>query len=66
VTARLDEDQFVARFRAGRTIPGSPMPWQAYARMDEQDLRAIYKFLRTLPPIEHDTGPAMRDAPKKG
>jgi mono/diheme cytochrome c family protein len=66
VTARLDEEQFVARFRAGRVVPGSPMPWQAYSRMAEEDLRAIYRFLRTLPPVEHDTGPAMRDAPQKG
>src|SRR5262245_37316112 len=29
VLARLTEDAFVARFHAGRTIPGSPMPWQA-------------------------------------
>ena len=31
-----------------RVIPGSPMPWQAYARMDEDDLRAIHRYLRTL------------------
>jgi len=60
MSARLDEDAWVARFRAGRTIPGSPMPWQAYARMDEADLRAIHKYLRTLPPVEHDTGPRVR------
>ena len=65
VTARLTEDQFVARIRAGRILPGSPMPWQAYSRMDEDDLRAIYRFLKTLPPYENDTGPAMRERPKK-
>jgi len=60
MSARMDEDAWVARFRAGRTIPGSPMPWQAYARMDEADLRAIHKYLRTLPPVEHETGPRVR------
>jgi mono/diheme cytochrome c family protein len=60
VTARVTEDQFVARFRAGRILPGSPMPWQAYSRMSEEDLRAIYRFLRTLPPHEYDPGPAVR------
>jgi mono/diheme cytochrome c family protein len=60
MTARLSEDQFVARFRAGRILPGSPMPWQAFSRLAEDDLRAIYRFLRTLPPVENDTGPAMR------
>ena len=47
-----------------RVIPGSPMPWQAYARMDEDDLRAIHRYLRTLPPVEHDTGPRMRPRSK--
>jgi mono/diheme cytochrome c family protein len=65
VTARLTEDQFVARFRAGRILPGSPMPWQAFSRMDEDDLRAIYRFLKTLPPYENDTGPAVRERARK-
>ena len=65
VIANLSEDQFVARMRAGRILPGSPMPWQAYARMEEDDLRAIYRFLRSLPPYEHDTGPRMRTRDEK-
>src|SRR5262245_40141648 len=52
----LNEDQFVARFRAGRAIPGSPMPWQAFQRLDEDDLRAIYRFLMTVPKWPRDTG----------
>jgi mono/diheme cytochrome c family protein len=56
---QMSEDQFVARFRQGRILPRSPMPWQAFARMDEEDLRAIYRFLMTVPPVERDMGPAM-------
>jgi mono/diheme cytochrome c family protein len=56
-SAIFTEDQFVARFRAGRRIPGSPMPWQAFRQMTDDDLRAIYRFLRTLPPVERDMGP---------
>ena len=56
-TAIFTEDQFVARFRAGRVIPGSPMPWQAYRLMTDDDLRAIYRFLKTLPPVVNDVGP---------
>jgi mono/diheme cytochrome c family protein len=41
------EDEFVARFRAGERIPGSPMPWVAFGRMNDDDLRAIYRYLRT-------------------
>jgi mono/diheme cytochrome c family protein len=42
------EDEFVARFRAGERIPGSPMPWQAFRRITDGDLRAIYRYLRSV------------------
>jgi mono/diheme cytochrome c family protein len=58
----LSEDAFVARFRIGRILPGSPMPWQGFQKMDEDDLRAIYQFLKSLPPVKQDNGPAMADA----
>ena len=63
--ARFDEDAFVARFRAGRAIPGSPMPWQAYRRMTDDDLRALYRFLKSVPAAEHDVGPpfVIKDRP---
>ncbi|MGE5802417.1 MAG: c-type cytochrome [Gemmatimonadota bacterium] len=47
--ATWTEDEFVARFRAGERIPGSPMPWQAFGRMSDDDLRAIYRYLRSVP-----------------
>ena len=56
---KLTEDQFVARFRQGRVIPGSPMPWQAFSRMADDDLRAIYRYLKTVPPVKRDVGPAV-------
>jgi mono/diheme cytochrome c family protein len=56
---RLTEDQFVARFRQGRVIPGSPMPWQAFSRLAEDDLRSIYRYLKTVPPVKNDVGPPM-------
>ena len=61
--ARFSEDQFVARIRAGRVIPGSPMPWQGFRNLREDDLRAIYRYLKTLPPFTHDVGPAYVDKP---
>jgi mono/diheme cytochrome c family protein len=45
------EDQFVARFKSG--VPSNeatPMPWQTFSRMTEDDLRSLYRFLRSLPP----------------
>jgi mono/diheme cytochrome c family protein len=32
----------------------SPMPWTMYAGMTEQDLAAIYAYLRTVKPISHN------------
>lgn len=58
----MSEDDFVARFRLGRILPGSPMPWQGFQRMDEADLRAIYQYLKSLPPVNNDVGPPMADA----
>jgi hypothetical protein len=55
----LSEDGFVARFRLGRLIPGSPMPWQAFSRLAEEDLRAIYRYLKSVPPVKNDVGAPM-------
>ncbi len=46
------ENDFVARFRAGERIPGSPMPWQAFSHMTDDDLRAVYRYLRSIPAVE--------------
>ena len=32
----------------------SPMPWLGYAGMTEEDLGAIYDYLRTLEPVRHE------------
>ena len=50
------EDDFLARFRAGERVPGSPMPWLAFGRMSDDDLRAIYRYLRSVPAVEHEPG----------
>ena len=54
------EDQFVARFRSGRVYAGSHMPWEAFARMSDEDLRAIYRYLRTVPAVQSDPGPSSQ------
>jgi mono/diheme cytochrome c family protein len=56
---KMNEDQFVARFRQGRVIPGSPMPWQAFSRMSDDDLRAIYRYLKSVPAVKRDNGAPM-------
>jgi mono/diheme cytochrome c family protein len=54
------EDAFVARFRAGRAVAGSKMPWEAFQQMTDEDLRSIYRFLQTVPKAERDVGPTRR------
>jgi len=56
---KMNEDQFVARFRQGRVLPGSPMPWQAFSKMNEDDLRAIYQYLKSVPAVKRDNGPPV-------
>lgn len=52
--AAWSQEQFVSRFRQGRLILGSPMPWGPFSRMTEMELKAIYKYLRTLEPVKND------------
>jgi mono/diheme cytochrome c family protein len=52
-----DRDTFIARFRlGGRQHAGSPMPWEAFRRMSDADLGALYEFFRSLPPAPGPTG----------
>jgi mono/diheme cytochrome c family protein len=47
-----DQQQFIKRFREGKKIQHSPMPWNSFKRMSDADLVAIYKFLKTLKPVK--------------
>jgi mono/diheme cytochrome c family protein len=58
--ATWSEEQFVTRFRTGRAIKGSIMPWENFAQMTDEDLRSIYRYLQTLPPVKRDVGPSRR------
>lgn len=60
VVAGWTEDDFVQRFHSGVGLTGSPMPWGAFQRMAEEDLRAVYRFLASLEPVENDIGPIVR------
>ena len=58
------KEEFIGRFKAfasmnANTAPDAPagrntvMPWLAFSRMTEQDLAAIYVYLKTVTPIEN-------------
>jgi mono/diheme cytochrome c family protein len=46
------EQIFIKRFRMGKVYPESEMPWNSFKRMDDIELKAIYKFLRTIKPVK--------------
>ncbi|MBT8220181.1 MAG: cytochrome c, partial [Bacteroidia bacterium] len=58
------ETQFVQRFKAFADSnyvtppigPGdfqTPMPWEMYAGMEEEDLKAIFAYLKTIEPVDN-------------
>ena len=52
------EDIFVSTLRTGRHWGVSrpilpPMPWQFIGQMTDDDLKAVYAYLRTIPPIHN-------------
>ncbi len=52
------EDMFVRAIRLGKHWGQSrpimpPMPWQVYRNMTDEDLHAVWSYLRTIPPIEN-------------
>jgi mono/diheme cytochrome c family protein len=53
-------ETFIARFRAGRVHPDSPMPWEAYARLDDNDLAALFAYLKSLPGAPGGPDPKVR------
>lgn len=62
VMAAWSEDAFVQRFRAGRVFAGSKMPWANFAKLTDDDLRSLYRYLRSLPPVRKEIGPSRRPA----
>jgi mono/diheme cytochrome c family protein len=61
MTGKLTEDQFVARLHGGRHYVSSIMPWENFATVEEADLRSVYRYIKTLPPVENDLGPSYRE-----
>jgi len=48
------QDQFIKRFRKGKLIQYSEMPWNSFSKMSDNDLKAIYKYLKSLKPVKHE------------
>lgn len=62
------EETFLKTLRTGRhwgearpILP--PMPWQNYAAMSDEDLKAIYAYLRSIPPVRNRVPEAVMAPP---
>ncbi len=56
----LSETNFINAIRSGRHWGGGtgrdllpPMPWYNLVRLDDKELKAIYAYLHSLPPISN-------------
>jgi mono/diheme cytochrome c family protein len=52
------EDMFIRALRTGRHMGTSrqimpPMPWQALKNLNDEDLKSIYAYLRSIPPVSN-------------
>jgi cytochrome c553 len=66
---RYNEAKFIQTLRSGKKPEGDPllppMPWSVYRNMTDDDLKAIYTYLRTLPPVKNNVKEAVLAAPTK-
>jgi mono/diheme cytochrome c family protein len=64
------EDTFVKALKTGKHMGVSrpilpPMPWQDFRQMTDEDLKSIYAYLRTIPPVTNRVpDPKPASAPK--
>jgi mono/diheme cytochrome c family protein len=57
-----EESAFIARVRTGKpSAPGSPMPWAPLSKLSDDDLRALWKYLNSVDPVDNDTGPSLKE-----
>lgn len=54
---KWSEPEFLTAMRTGLRPDGTVMlpfmPWASYSRWEEEDLKAVWRYLRTLPPVDH-------------
>jgi hypothetical protein len=50
------EEDFIRALREGKRKDGTEiskmMPWQAYGQMSDTELKAVWAYLQTVPPLE--------------
>ena len=60
---RYDEAKFIKALRTGKKPEGEPllppMPWPMIGQMTDDDLKAVYAYLKTLKPIKNNVKTAV-------
>lgn len=51
--AEWSEKTFVDRFKRGKVHDGTPMPWGSFSHMDDIELKALFRYLHSLKPVEN-------------
>ncbi len=45
---------FKNRFKQGRTVKESIMPWEMFQNYSDDDLKAVYKYLQSIPAVKNE------------
>lgn len=56
--AGMTFQEFRRALRTGKDLTGNTlriMPWPVYGKMTDQDIRAVYEYLRSIPPAQPGT-----------
>jgi hypothetical protein len=65
------EAMFVNAIRTGKHLGSGrpilpPMPWKMYAKLTDDDLKAVFAYLKTVPPISNRVGNPIPPRPASG
>jgi cytochrome c553 len=64
---RYTEETFIKTLRTGKKPEGEvllpPMPWALYKAMSDDDMRALYAYLRTIPAVKNNVRNAVPPKP---
>ena len=67
--ANWTADMFIQAMRSGKHMGNGrpilpPMPWANYATMPDEDLRAVFAYLKSLPPIRNAVPAPLPPSPR--
>ena len=69
IAKEYTEALFIQALRTGKTPDGGtilpPMPWQNYATMTDDDVKALWAYLQSIKPVKNKVKPPVRAAGAK-